>query len=152
MCALCAVCGNTITLEIMAGHLLDESGICTVCFEYIPCEIINDTNHPFAELNGVLTSTNKAHKSSSIYAIQANVNVTITFEYNVSSESNYDKFYIYHNDTEKVVKSGTSNSYTSYTITLVAGDTLTFKYTKDSSNSQGDDCCYIKDLVVTPIE
>ena len=113
--------------------------------------ITNDATYAFVETDGVLQSTNKAHSSSSSYVITANITITITFEYNVSSESGYDEFYIYHNTTQKVVKSGTSNSYTSYSITLNAGDTLTFKYTKDGSSSSGDDCCYIKNLTITPV-
>ena len=149
----CSVCGETVTLEIPAlGHSFGTDGICTVCGEEIPYTITNDATYAFVETDGVLQSTNKAHKSSSSYVITANTTITITFEYNVSSESDYDKFYIYHNTTQKVVKSGTSNSYTSYSITLNEGDTLTFKYTKDSSQSSGDDCCYIKNLTITEVE
>ena len=146
----CSVCGEIDTLEIPAlGHNIGDDGTCTVCGEEIPYTITNDATYAFVETDGVLQSTNKGHSSSSSYVITANTTITITFEYNVSSESGYDKFYIYHNTTQKVVKSGTSNSYTSYSITLNEGDTLTFKYTKDGSQSSGDDCCYIKNLTIT---
>ena len=145
----CSVCGETVTLEIPAlGHNIGDDGTCTVCGE-VMYTITNDATYAFVETDGVLQSTNKAHSSSSSYVITANTTITITFEYNVSSESDYDKFYIYHNTTLKVMKSGTSNSYTSYSITLNAGDTLTFKYTKDGSQSHGADCCYIKNLTIT---
>ena len=148
---VCNVCGESVTLEIPAlGHNIGDDGTCTVCGEEMPLyTITNDETYAFVETDGVLQSTNKAHSSSSSYVITANTKITITFEYNVSSESSYDKFYIYHNTTRKVEKSGTSNSYTSYSITLNAGDTLTFKYTKDGSQSQGADCCYIKNLTIT---
>ena len=148
---VCNACGETVALEIPAlGHSAGDDGVCTVCGEEIPLyTITNDATYAFIETDGVLQSTNKAHSSSSSYVITAITTITITFEYNVSSESDYDKFYIYHNTTEKVVKSGTSNSYTSYSITLNAGDTLTFKYTKDGSQSSGADCCYIKNLTIT---
>ncbi len=149
--AICSVCGETVTLEIPAlGHDYGADGICTVCGEEIPYTITNDATYAFVETDGVLQSTNKAHSSSSSYVITAKTAITITFEYNVSSES-YDKFYIFHNSTQKVVLSGRSNSYTSYSITLNAGDTLTFKYTKDYSSSRGDDCCYIKNLTITTV-
>ena len=147
---VCNVCGETVTLKISAlGHNIGDDGTCTVCGEEILYTITNDATYAFVETDGVLQSTNKAHSSSSSYVINATKTITITFEYKVSSESNYDKFYIYHNTTQKVVKSGTSNSYTSYSITLNAGDTLTFKYTKDGSQSSGNDCCYIKNLTIT---
>ena len=149
--AICSVCGETVTLEIPAlGHSAGTDGTCAVCGEAL-YTITNDATNAFVETDGVLQSTNKAHSSSSSYVITANTTITITFEYNVSSESGYDKFYILHNSTQLVTKSGTSNSYTSYTITLAAGDTLTFKYTKDSSASKGDDCCYIKNLTITTV-
>ena len=151
--AICNICGGTITVEIpTVEHIRGEDGECVFCGEEVPPYIItNDATYAFVENDGVLQSTNEANSSSSSYVITAYTTITITFDYNVSSESNYDNFYIYHNDTQKVVKSGTENSYTSYSITINAGDTLTFMYTKDYSSYSGDDCCYIKNLTITTV-
>ena len=147
----CSVCDETVTLEIPAAHSLGDDGPCTVCGEEVPYTITNDATYAFVEKNGVLQSTNHTYGSSSSYVITARTTITIAFEYSVSSENSCDYFYIYHNTTKKVAESGTSNFNIiySYSITLNAGDTLTFKYTKDSSSSSGDDCCYIKNLTIT---
>ncbi len=111
--------------------------------------VTNNSSSPWVESNGVLKSTNKSDSSSSIYKITASVTTTISFQYMVSSESNYDKLFIKKNDDTLVTLSGTTNSYTSYSITLNAGEYLSFTYSKDSSSSSGSDCAFIKDLQFT---
>ena len=147
--AICYICGETASSDIAAKHNLGTNGICIFCGEELQYIVTNDVIYPFIEIDGVLQSTNQEHRSSSSYVITANTALIISFEYNVSSERTHDKFYILHNSTQKVSLSGTSNSYTRYTITLVAGETLTFQYTKDGITSSGEDCCYIKDLTIT---
>ena len=72
----------------------------------------------------------------------------ITFEYRVSSENGWDYFTILLNGTQVVNIAG-ETSYQSYTVTLNAGESLTLQYSKDGSVSSGDDCAYIKNLVIT---
>ena len=146
--ATCSVCGETVTLEIPAlGHSAGDDGSCTVCGEEV-YTITNDETYAFVETDGILQSTNHADGSSSGFIITANATITIAFEYNVSSDSS-DMFFIALNGVPQVMMSGTSNSYTSYSITLNAGDALWFVYSKDDSASSGDDCCYIKNLTIT---
>ena len=148
----CFVCGEPLMAEIPAtDHIRGEDGKCTLCGEEILYTITNDVTYAFVETDGILQSTNHDNGSSSSYVITAYTTITITFEYKVSSESAYDYFYIYHNYDIKVFQSGTSNSYTSYSITLNAGDKLRFEYTKDSTGFSGDDCCYIKNLTITTV-
>ncbi len=150
----CNVCHEAIDIEIPAtGHVFDDDGVtCTVC-GYKKYETTNDTSHPFTvskTADGInLASTNKTDSSSASYVITANETLNVSFKYNTSSESNYDFLRIYVNGIEVGEMSGTNNSDVSYSCVLNAGDTLKFTYSKDNSQSSGNDCAYIKNLVIT---
>ena len=111
--------------------------------------VTNDPAYPWKQVDNVLQST--VHKGSKHgwYRLKFDVEGTLTFEYMVSSES-ADYLHISHNDTRLVSISGTSNSYTEKTIAIAAGDTVEFKYVKDSSGNSGQDTAYIKDLWFEP--
>ena len=111
--------------------------------------ITNDPAYPWKQVDNVLQSTNHTHSKHGWYRLKFDVAGTLTFEYMVSSESS-DYLYISHNDTRLVTTSGTNNSYTAKTITIAAGDTVEFKYSKDSSVNSGQDTAYIKDLLFEP--
>lgn len=111
--------------------------------------ITNDPAYPWKQVGNVLQSTNHTHSKHGWYRLKFDVAGTLTFEYMVSSESS-DYLYISHNDTRLVTTSGTNNSYTAKTITIAAGDTVEFKYSKDSSVNSGQDTAYIKDLLFEP--
>jgi len=141
------------------GH---KHGTCSVCGETINKEIpklehytiTNDATNPWTETEGLLTSGGKGvNNAVSTYSIKAGTSaITVTYEYKVSSEQNYDKLTI-KKGTEILVNgiSG-STSYVSQTVTLQAGETLTFTYSKDSSGNNNDDCAYIKGLTITVVE
>lgn len=112
-------------------------------------ETTNDSSYSWTVGNGTLTSTNKGNNSSSTYKITAPCDMRVSFSYKTSSESGYDYFYIKKNGSQLKKDSGTQSSYTSYTVDLNKGDYLTFTYSKDSSQSSGNDCVYIKDLTYT---
>ena len=111
--------------------------------------VTNDPAYPWKQVDNVLQSTNHTHSKHGWYRLKFDVAGTLTFEYMVSSESS-DYLYISHNDTRLVSTSGTNNSYTAKTITIAAGDTVEFKYVKDSSVNSGQDTAYIKDLLFEP--
>lgn len=111
--------------------------------------ITNSAAYPWTQVDNVLQSTNHTHSKSASYILTFNVAGTLTFEYMVSSEG-ADHLYIKHNSTNLVTTSGTDNSYTAETITIAAGDTVEFKYSKDSSVNSGQDTAYIKDLLFEP--
>lgn len=111
--------------------------------------VTNDPAYPWKQVGNVLQSTNHTHSKHGWYRLKFDVAGTLTFEYMVSSESS-DYLYISHNDTRLVTTSGTNNSYTAKTITIAAGDTVEFKYSKDSSVNSGQDTAYIKDLLFEP--
>ena len=111
--------------------------------------VTNDPTYPWEQIGNILQSTNHTNSKHGRYILTFNAAGTLTFEYMVSSES-ADYLYISHNDTRIVRISGTNNSYTAKTITIAAGDTVEFKYSKDSSVSSGQDTAYIKDLWFEP--
>lgn len=111
--------------------------------------VTNDPAYPWKQVGNVLQSTVHTGSKHGRYRLKFDVAGTLTFEYMVSSESS-DYLHISHNDTRLVSISGTSNSYTAKTITIAAGDTVEFKYVKDSSGNSGQDTAYIKDLLFEP--
>lgn len=111
--------------------------------------ITNDPAYPWKQVDNVLQSTNHTHSKHGWYRLKFDVAGTLTFEYMVSSEGS-DYLYIKHNSTNLVTTSGTNNTYKPLSITIAAGDTVEFKYTKDSSVSSGQDTAYIKDLLFEP--
>lgn len=111
--------------------------------------VTNDPAYPWKQVDNVLQSTVHTGSKHGWYRLKFDVAGTLTFEYMVSSESS-DYLHIKQNDTLLVSISGTSNSYTAKTITIAAGDTVEFKYVKDSSGNSGQDTAYIKDLLFEP--
>lgn len=111
--------------------------------------VTNDPAYPWKQVDNVLQSTNHTHSKHGWYRLKFDVAGTLTFEYMVSSEGS-DYLYIKHNSTNLVTTSGTNNSYKPLSITIAAGDTVEFKYTKDSSVNSGQDTAYIKDLLFEP--
>lgn len=114
----------------------------------------NSSTYTFVLNDGVYTSNNQnVNSSSATLSILALKNVTISFKFKISSEANYDKFTVMVNGVEVdglTKLSGTVDySDTATTITLQAGDTLTFQYSKDSSGQSGDDAVCIKEITVT---
>ena len=86
----------------------------------------------------ILVSNKIGDNSSTILEFKVTTN-KIEIDYGVSSESNYDKFYIFIDDVEKVCISGLQNKQT-LTENLDFGEhKVTFKYSKDSSNGRNKD-------------
>ncbi len=107
---------------------------------------------------GVYTSSNQGVDNSSssmvinIIGDNSLSTVTLSFDYMVSSENNYDELCWYKNysSTPLASYSGTSmTSYSTATITgLVYGDYITITYSKDSSVDNGNDTAYIKNITI----
>ncbi len=103
----------------------------------------NDSTYPFSVSNGVYTSTNKTHNSTSVFTVTAHYKRTLKLEYSVSSESKYDLFVVKKNGTVLYTESG-EITWKSVLIPLVAGDVLTVSYSKDGSAHRGSDCISFK--------
>ena len=102
------------------------------------------------------TSSNQAVSSSSSgLVIEATtVDIEITFDWVVSSESNWDAIYVYANGQQLLNKSsGSGEKSGTITVTLRAGNNLQVYYSKDGSGDKGDDTGYIVNLTVagTPV-
>ena len=111
--------------------------------------ITNDPAYPWEQVDNVLQSTVHTGSKHGWYRLKFDVAGTLTFEWNVSSESS-DRLHITHNTTLLVNQGGTNNTYKPLSITIAAGDTVEFKYVKDSSGNSGQDTAYIKDLLFEP--
>ncbi len=103
----------------------------------------NDSRYPFTLSSGWYASTNKSSNSTSTFQIRAVYDCTLVLKYKVSSESTYDKLQILVNGTTKKTISGEVGE-TTFTVNLTAGDTVSIKYSKDSSVSRGADTGYFK--------
>ena len=128
--AACNICGNERTPDI---HRIEASHF----------SLENSTSYPFALSNGIYSSTNKSHSSSSTFTITALCDCVINIEYYTSTESTYDKMTIKHNSTTEVVRSG-STSWATLTLNLVSGDKVYINYSKDASVSSGSDTVCFK--------
>lgn len=111
--------------------------------------VTNDPAYPWKQVGNVLQSTVHTGSKHGWYRLKFDVAGTLTFEWNVSSESS-DRLHITHNTTLLVNQGGTNNTYKPLSITIAAGDTVEFKYVKDSSGNSGQDTAYIKDLLFEP--
>lgn len=73
---------------------------------------------------------------------------TVSFYYRVSSENNYDKFHFLVDD-ESLMNASGEVEWTRAAFLLSAGThTLTFRYAKDYSVSNGSDCAWIDNVVL----
>ena len=111
--------------------------------------VTNDPAYPWKQVGNVLQSTVHTGSKHGWYRLKFDVAGTLTFEWNVSSESS-DRLHITHNTTLLVNQGGTNNTYKPLSITIAANDTVEFKYVKDSSGNSGQDTAYIKDLLFEP--
>ena len=109
-------------------------------------------NYPWVAVDDYAKSGNEGYASTSsevTLTIELNAGDTISFDYKVSSEANYDKFFFYANNTKMFEFSGTV-AWTHYTYTATSNMTYTFKwtYTKDGSVDRNDDCAYLDNVEV----
>ena len=92
------------------------------------------------------TNQSKGSSSSGII-IEASADVEVTFNWSVSSESGWDKFYVYANGSSIVGgKSGTDSG--TVTVVVRAGNNIMLYYSKDGSGNSGSDTVTITGLTV----
>ena len=112
--------------------------------------VTNGSPYYFNGQGNVFTTNNKGVSSSTASTIlTAKQDISeISFDYSYSSESRYDKF------TLKVagsfIENGVSGTTTakSYNGSLTSGQTIEFKYVKDSSVDKNDDKCTFSNMVI----
>lgn len=108
----------------------------------------NDPTYPWAvDDAGVMYSTMHVDNGSATIGFVNNGTeaVEVTFERSVSSESGCDRLGWSTNGSSYTEASG-SYGFSTRTLTLPAGSTLSFRYRKNSSGSSGSDCGYIRNL------
>lgn len=112
---------------------------------------VTNSSYYFAG-NGTIFTTNNAGVSSSTAStiLTAKQDISeISFDYSYSSEPNYDKFTL--TVAGSTIENGVSGATTakSYNGSLTSGQTIEFKYVKDSSVDKNDDKCTFSNMVVT---
>ena len=81
--------------------------------------------------------------------LQMQAGESISFDWKVSSEYNYDKLGFYVNNTQQGSLISGSTNWATITYTAPSAGTYTFqwRYTKDTSVHNGDDCGYVDNVV-----
>ena len=105
-------------------------------------DVKNDEIYPWTLNDNTYISTNKIDSSKSTLTINVLLPVTLEITLKVSSEGGYDKLIMYYNGSKYDEISGDETVVKN--ITLYKDDVLSFVYSKDSSNSIGNDCGYVK--------
>lgn len=95
-----------------------------------------------------ISSNNGVDSSTARTTFTALYDMTVSFNYACSSESNYDKLRIIVNGTTTKEVSGTVSA-TAYNCSLKKGQNLVFEYSKDGSQSSGSDRGTISNISVT---
>ena len=146
----CVVCGLKTNIQAHSyDNVCDET--CNNCqHQRIPeahkltrYTISNPVDYPFALSDGIYSSTNKSHSSTSTFTVSVNYTGTFVIDYYTSTELNYDTLRIKQNSTEKVVESGITE-WKTLTLTVKKGDKIYISYSKDSSYSKNSDTVYFK--------
>ena len=114
--------------------------------------VMDDRTKPVTTTNttGSWTSTNTSHgsTSSNTYTFTAYSGSTLSFNYWVSSQSNYDYLYVLLDGSTVLSKSGEQSGTYTKTFTELGAHTLVVKYTKNNSTSSGSDQARITDLAL----
>lgn len=155
----CKVCGAHLM------HMSIDNVTCGICNQPMPYTMTSNGSRYTFELDGdsaEYVSNNKNVTSSDAYlTITASADVIVGFAYSVDSESGYDKLYIRKNDSTCTDDTGRSVPSESsgkidfqqefYNVTLHEGDTLTFRYSKDSSTNSGADEARIRMVILSNV-
>ena len=95
----------------------------------------------------VLMSGNKGkNSSSSTLQLTFTSDTTMTFDYKVSSEQNYDKLTVKLGSETLVDSVSGVIDWTTQEVEAKNGDVLTIVYKKDSSGNKNDDCVYVRNF------
>ena len=90
---------------------------------------------------------NNANSEISL-TLTVDVDDSVSFYFSVSSEENYDKFYFFIDNSQKVTASG-EEGWSRVAFPIAAGThTLKFRYAKDGSQQRGSDCAWIDNLIL----
>ena len=116
------------------GHRIIEEQLTLVD----PLTVSNTGENAFVLEGGTYYSNNHTANSSSEITVTALHDCVLTLNYGVSSEQNWDKLTLLLNGVQQAVISGEVTGQV-MTLVLAAGDTVTVRYTKDSSVDKYED-------------
>ena len=103
---------------------------------------VSNGSYYFKGSGATFTSNNAGQNSTTAQTtLTALKDMTVSFRYTCSSESNYDKYTITVNGTTVVNAVSGTKSGTISSKTVPAGKTIVFKYVKDGSQASGSDAC-----------
>lgn len=111
---------------------------------------VTNAQYYFAGSGSTFTTNNKGKASSTaLTTLTAKIDMSVSFTYSYSSEYNYDKLTIIA--AEKTVADALSGvtEVRTYSGSLKVGQTIEFKYVKDSSKDENDDQCKFYNMSVT---
>ena len=141
-------------LQLTRGKLKRESSPQSVAItasnisEYFT--VTNGSPYYFNGQGNVFTTNNAGvggSTASTILTAKQDMS-EISFDYSYSSEQNYDKFIL--KVAGSTIENGVSGATTakSYNGSLASGQTIEFKYVKDSSVDRNDDECTFSNMVI----
>ncbi len=112
-------------------------------------EITNETaNNGLSCLKSPVTN-HSSYSDMTLYVCLKSAG-TLTFAYKTSSESGCDQLQLLINGSSIIIGSGEMTLFNNYSVSLPAGSSsIVFRYQKDGSVSNGNDCVYIDDIVIS---
>ena len=123
----------------------------------IPAAFTNSTNYPWTVVanthsGAYCAKSGNAGSDNTSSDLILEINLTnpgtISFSTMTSSESNYDWGRFLIDNVQQFQSSGTNN-WETHSYDLAAGThTLIWRFSKDGSSSNGDDCFYVDDIVI----
>ncbi len=143
-----------LTQEYTVGAITENTTIYCKWVETAPYTFKADGAYTFvydAETGIWKTNNQGANSTTAGVRITAQGTITVSFDYSVSSESGWDKLYVYHNATSVAYGISGVQSYANFTVTLEADEYVWIYYKKDSSGNKNDDTAYIKNLTVNGV-
>ncbi len=128
--------GSNIEVDSLIGYESQELSI-TSSWD------VNSTNYYISP------DIDNSESTSMIATLYSSSDVTLTFEYKVSSEYNYDMFSFSIDGTTKLSDISGETEWLSYSASIKSGShILTWTYTKDSMFSVGDDNVEIRNISI----
>ncbi len=114
-------------------------------------EIDTTCQEPWTWLDDGSIRTGKIGNSTNTWAtISVTGPCDVSFKWKSSSENGWDKLHFYVDADHKTDVSGVMDNWATYSISVASGDhVLKWAYAKDGSTAVGEDCGWIKDVVIT---
>ena len=130
----------TIAGDVDGDNIVDIADVTTLAEIILNGEKTEEG--PTEQTFDAWTSTNAGVSNSTSqnsYTLEATEGSVLTFDWSVSSETNYDWLIVTLDGTQILKKSGNDSGSYTHTFTTAGTHTLVVKYTKDGSRNSGSD-------------